>query len=456
MNTADLREFVRKASDEQLFKINPLDFAAENGISEREAIDLFVQASHEGLFHFSWDILCPGCGLALTTSNALHGLSNHAHCAVCDIEVSVNLDDAIEVSFTVSPSLRHIKYHDPETLSLRELMWMSTSSRCLIHPELLKIRDSLGCAQGLTDQDGTEALTVSVSEGIYRFACLSHHIADLIEVTQGGKTRLTVEVNNGVLTFSTHRVAPGELNLEIKNLTGGRIAWTLFKRPSMSFSQLPKEWITRFRPFLTGKRLVSTQSFRDLYRSDTVSPGGELAIRSVTLLFTDLKESTSLYDRIGDLNAFSLVQEHFQILSEAVVENDGAIIKTIGDAIMASFPEPTHAIRATTQMHRRLEERNRHHAEPLLLKVGIHEGPCIAVNQNELLDYFGQTVNMAARIQGLAKAGETVISDSVVAAPGVTEMLEKEGLILIPEKALLKGISGEAKVYRAQVAMGTP
>ena len=175
---------------------------------------------------------------------------------------------------------------------------------------------------------------------------------------------------------------------------------------------LPGLWIAddalhdllgRRRPFLTAKRLLSNQTFRDIYRTDTLDVDQRLKITSLTFLFTDLKGSTELYERVGDLVAFDLVRAHFRVLQEIVAAEGGAVVKTIGDAVMATFPTPDRAVAAALRMREAMRALNEaHEREDLLLKIGIHEGPCLAVTLNERQDYFGQTVNIASRVQGLA------------------------------------------------------
>ena len=101
---------------------------------------------------------------------------------------------------------------------------------------------------------------------------------------------------------------------------------------------------SRRRPFLTAKRLLTNQTFRDLYRTDTLDVDQRLKITSLTFLFTDLKGSTELYERVGDLVAYDLVRAHFRVLNEIVAAEAGAVVKTIGDAVMATFPTPDHAV----------------------------------------------------------------------------------------------------------------
>jgi class 3 adenylate cyclase len=85
-------------------------------------------------------------------------------------------------------------------------------------------------------------------------------------------------------------------------------------------------------------------------------------------------------------------------------------------------------------------------SEDVILKIGIHRGPCIAVTLNDCLDYFGQTINIASRVQGLADSKEVYVSEEIYHAPGVQEFLEK--FEIMRGKAHLRGIQTEMQVYR--------
>ncbi len=108
-------------------------------------------------------------------------------------------------------------------------------------------------------------------------------------------------------------------------------------------------------------------------------PGAAVAatvLRDVTVMFTDLGGSTALYDRLGDHAAFALVRRHFAALRAGVLGAGGMVVKTIGDAVMAVFPEPAAAVRTALAA---LDEAD----PPLRLKVGIHRGPAIAAALDE-------------------------------------------------------------------------
>jgi len=172
----------------------------------------------------------------------------------------------------------------------------------------------------------------------------------------------------------------------------------------------------------TAADVTALQVFRDLFANEVVRPGEEISIGSVTLLFTDLRDSTRLYRSIGDASAFGRVREHFDVLEKAVASEGGAIIKTMGDAVMASFRNPVAAMRAIWNAQTKIAERG----EPMLwLKMGMHKGPCIVVNLNDRLDYFGSTVNVAARLPDFSQGGELVFTEEINNDPEVREFLAK-------------------------------
>lgn len=133
------------------------------------------------------------------------------------------------------------------------------------------------------------------------------------------------------------------------------------------------------------------------------------------------------------------------------VRHGGAIIKTIGDAVMAAFVEPADAVRAALTMLREMEAFNRHLPNrEVILKIGIHRGAAIAVTLNESLDYFGQTVNIAARVQSLSDAKQICLTSEVLTAPRVESILAPYAIE--QETAQLKGVHQEMPVFRITAA----
>jgi class 3 adenylate cyclase len=242
-------------------------------------------------------------------------------------------------------------------------------------------------------------------------------------------------------------VAPGTLTYNLTNASPARIiasAISVIAAERRALSEKPPGF--KLGGFLSGSRLLSTQTFLDLFPSETVMSAGGLAVKRVAVLFTDIKGSTALYDRIGDMKAFNLVRQHFGVLRDVIAANHGALVKTIGDAVMASFHEPLDAIRAALDMLLQIRRFNDSAGQELItLKIGAHVGECLAVTLNERLDYFGRTVNLAARVQGLAAENEIYLSDEMYRLPGAADLLA--AIQCDPQIVRVKGIQREIAVH---------
>ena len=189
--------------------------------------------------------------------------------------------------------------------------------------------------------------------------------------------------------------------------------------------------------------------FRDLYGADTIDVDQRLKITSLTFLFTDLRGSTELYERVGDLVAFDLVRAHFEVLNDIIAAEAGAVVKTSGDAVMATFSTPDRAVAAALRMRDAMRDfKNAGTGDGLLLKIGIHEGPCLAVVLDKRQDYFGRTVNIAARVQDLANSaldpGDRVGRQT---SRSLQFARNHAGSTPVPHQRALRGVAEEMAVY---------
>jgi class 3 adenylate cyclase len=258
-------------------------------------------------------------------------------------------------------------------------------------------------------------------------------------------TRVRLHYDDQGFRGDTAVVPPGPVDFEIENSGAQRGSLLLINWPPEVVA-MPVKPSLEFEPYLSGGMLLTRQTFRRLFRSERVDDSEGLGVRQVTLLFTDLKGSTALYERLGDLNAYALVRQHFTLIQDAVQTHAGAVVKTIGDAVMAAFFRPEDAVAAALRMLQAIDGFNRQRgATDIILKIGAHAGHSIAVTLNENLDYFGQTVNIAARVQALAEAGEICLSETVYTAPGVRDLLSS--CRVSASDASLRGIAGDTRVH---------
>jgi class 3 adenylate cyclase len=228
----------------------------------------------------------------------------------------------------------------------------------------------------------------------------------------------------------------------------GRVVLRLHNRTSRVLVAVLErlEW----DPYATTALQVTTmQEFRDLFAAEVLAPGQEIGVQSLAILFSDLKDSTALYECLGDARAYGWVQRHFTFLIDCLTLHQGALVKTIGDAVMAVFSRPEAAVQAALEMQQQIGAFNRaHHIDPpLVIKLGVHHGPVIAINANNRLDYFGRTVNIAARVQGESVGGDVVLTAALLHHTAVQQVL-KGYPTPRPFTAVLKGLADPVTLYR--------
>jgi len=442
---AAIERLITEAPDRALCRINALAFTAEHKLNEEDVIAAFLHAAQLGIFDLSWNILCPGCGGVLNSGTTLKTVNQADYsCALCAAAYEPTLDEMVEVTFTISPRVRKIAAHDPQTLPwieyFRQLFWSSGVD--LPNDDKLAnlIKEITLQTVELPPGEKVELSLQAPEEFLIVFDPVAH-MSQFIDV-KGEPTReqqsLAFVMTKDHAPTGTLEMRPGPLRIFLENRSASRT--------------LPGIWIAgdklhdllgRRRAFLTAKRLLTNQTFRDIYRTDTLAVDQRLKITSLTFLFTDLKGSTELYERVGDLAAFDLVRAHFRVLNKIVAEQKGAVVKTIGDAVMATFPTPDRAMAAAFKMREAVKDLN----GDLLLKIGIHTGPCLAVSLNDRQDYFGQTVNIAARVQGLATSRSIFATREVVADSESCRLLKENRIAATPQTRSLRGIANQFEIF---------
>jgi class 3 adenylate cyclase len=446
---AAIERLVTSGADGDLARINVLSFAAAHHLDEEKTIAAFLHAAQLGIFELSWDVLCPTCRGVLDVTTTLQDVHNEPYdCALCGRSFEVSLDELVEIVFTVSPRVRKIAAHDPGTLPLwdyyRHVFWSSAVD--LSDDGLKKLISEFTLFARELKPAEAATVTLEVAEGwVLIFDPVSHfgHYLKIAPEPAQELQKVSLAFEGTHAPTTTTQLQSGSVELTLANRTTTRalrVVWLETKEYDALVGQR--------RPHLTAKRIFTNQTFRELYRTDTLAVDQGLKIVSLTFLFTDLKGSTELYARVGDLVAYELVRGHFRLLTEIVAAERGAVVKTIGDAVMATFSSPERALAAALRMRASIgavgQETRR---EDLILKIGIHEGPCLAVMLNDRLDYFGQTVNIAARVQGLAVSDAMFATKPVIDHPQTAALLAKAGITPRPQQATLKGVAGEVPVY---------
>lgn len=413
-----LCQHIATARDEDVARMRPFELADRWGEDRRATLAVFLRATVAGLLTMTWDVLCPGCRAGMDETRSLRNLRAEAHCPGCNIVFDASFDRLVEVRFSPAPAIRPV--------TVQEYCIGGPMNR----PHMV--------AQVPLAPGERQELRMQVGGGLLGLRAGGAKAGGVMEVSaQGSASTATLTIREDGIEPGHLTTAPGEMTLTVVNA---------LPTPSVLFVE-----DTRWPDTIATAAVVSTMpEFRDLFSSEVLAPGLQLGVTSLAFLFTDLTGSTALYQRVGQARAFRIVQDQFAILGEAIAAHNGAIVKTIGDAVMATFPTGGDALAAGLAIQReikRLDLRGEADAASLV-RVGIHQGPCVAVTANDRLDYFGTTVNIAARVEHEAQGGEVAATAAVCEAPDAQAVLASANVRPEMTLARLKGIEEAVRLYR--------
>ncbi|MEZ4224301.1 MAG: DUF5939 domain-containing protein [Polyangiaceae bacterium] len=409
-----LCEYVRSGDEMDIRRIRVPALARKWGSPPDEVLLACLHATRIGLLQMSWDVVCPHCRGVRQEINTLGEVPKQGECTVCGIDFQTDSENAVEVVFHVHPSVREVP----------EVFYCSAEPARKDH---IKLQQRLAPGERLL-------VETRLYPGRYRLRC-------------GGGAGELVDVQPDGARQELSWAASGRLEAATSDAEHSSLA----PHPTVELvndSDEPKLFVVESAHWsddaLRPARLFSFQGFRDLFTEEYVGSDIQLSVGEQTILFTDVVGSTEMYVRRGDPGAFVDVKRHFADIYEEVRTHGGAIVKTIGDAAMAAFVDPVSALRASYRIQQRLHARR----EDLKIRVraSLNTGPCIAVKLNTNIDYFGSTVNAAAKLQACAGAGQIAFPDHVARQPAVQAMLDEFGASLHDTELDSPALGGRARV----------
>lgn len=414
----NLAEMLATGPDNALQRIQPKAMARRWRATLDKTLNTLLAATRAGALNLRWDVICPHCRGDKMNLGTLSDVKSTAFCSSCNIDFDVDLDRSLEVVFTPHPAIRGI----PDA---KYCLGGPGTTPHVVYQKALAAGES-------------HEFRIKLAEGRYRVRATGcEHLPWLDFDPTGPTDGVNIQITDDNILGADIQAASGQ--------------WVSFKVSNDSAREVlvAMESVEWARDTLSAGELVADQKFRDLFSNEVLAPGVQLGIESTTILFTDVVGSTAMYERLGDAKAFNLVWTHFDSLKTIVARHSGAIVKTIGDAIMAVFTSPINALMAARDMHREVDQfvQEKGH-EGVQLKIGLHTGACIAVTLNERLDYFGTTVNLAARIQDLSRSGDIVVSQSFANRTDDCRALRDEGFVSTNEHAEAKGFPEPVPVLR--------
>jgi class 3 adenylate cyclase len=401
--------WIRTGDEQDLHRIQVRERARAWAVDEDALLRVFLHATRAGMLDLSWDVVCPHCRGVVAATTLLGGVSPQGDCRVCGIDFRTDAAEAVEITFHVHPSIRDVPRR----------------TYCSAEPatkEHIRVQHAVAAGAEVV-------LAPRLGPGRYRMRLHGEKRYAYLDVRAGGAAEIAWRAS----------ADPADLTAD----PAGRLRLVNDGPEAHTFVIEVAQWAdAALRP----GRLLSFQEFRDLFSDEYLAADVELGIGEQTILFTDIVGSTALYAQRGDPAAFVEVKRHFGEVFAIIAANRGAVVKTIGDAAMGAFNSPLDAVKASKQIHDRFHEDG---SEAVVrLRISLNTGPCIAVKLNTDIDYFGHTVNVAAKLQALAEAWQVAMSAAVFGAPGVAAWLAEQGAALEDATYVSKAIAEPIAVKR--------
>jgi serine/threonine protein kinase/class 3 adenylate cyclase len=382
-----LGEFLAHAPAQEVARIRPLALARRWGLPAEQVVAACLHGAREGLLVLLWDLLCPICRIPSEIKDTLRELRDHGHCPACNIDYQLDFAQSVEMIFRAHPEVRETEL----------------GTYCIGGP----VHSPHVVAQVRIGPHECIELDLALGEGAYRL--------------RGPQLPYAVD-------FRVEPTAPtGRWELNLARAPGPGTARALHSGAQVLAlsNDHDQELVARVERIaqrddaLTAARAASLALFRELFPDEVLSPGQLISIANVTLLVTALPGARQLYETLGDTKAFGRLHDHFRQLDDRIRREGGALVKTVGEGVVAAFQDASAAVRVALDLPSTAELRP---------GVVVHRGPAMAATINDHLDYFGASVNQAMALLETVRAGELVLTQSVAADPIVAAQLRDRKL----------------------------
>jgi adenylate cyclase len=423
-----LKDRIIYHGDDEVVDMRPYGIADEWNVSRVDVLRLFLYATKIGLLNLSWHLICPNCRVSKYSAESLSLIKEQFHCDFCGINYNLQFDKYVELCFSVHPNIRKA----------------NAQVYCIGGPAITPHV----FAQCYVEKGKDGVIDCGYYDESVRIRVLKYnHIVNIHTEREAQQESFPgpgerVHLHYDEQGWDTNEVvlpASGSA-LHIHNAAERDIVVALEKA----------DWDDMV---VTAAKVSTMYEFRGMFSSEVLAPGTQIGVESLTFLFSDLLGSTIFYETVGDARAYGQVRRHFDFMEQWIHKSQGTIVKTMGDAVMAIFETPENALQAAIDIQTHVDEFNQGSSndDRIVIKIGLHHGAAIAVNSNDKIDYFGQTVNIASRIQSLSKGGDIVLSKETSLRVGMKDLLERSRAQVARFDATVKGIDQSLGLIRVLV-----
>lgn len=411
-------QYLSQESDATLQVMQPFSIAKTWGAPKKRVMELFLSATAHHILRLRWQVRCPNCQSVCCSKMSLRSIRRRGYCSNCDLHFPNHLANTIELTFTPHPTIRTLKKCDT----------LYTGPTAVPHIHL----------QQVIQPDEVRTFPAEFLKGQYR-----------IRINDGSDTRLVhLDLDQEIIHEVSVEIEETDAHLSTSS-EGNALQIRLCNRTKLPQTVCFEDDSWKDEAAM-GTQVLNDQLFRNLFPSEVLPVNDPLPTGKITLVVADIAASTSLFIEKGDQRSYFLIREFYSFIQNIIKQYDGTIVKCLGDMAIAAFVNPKKAAKAALQMRKDFETFNATLSEDerLTIRLGVHCGPCYAVNFNNALDYFGKTVNIAWSIKSQSQGNDVVFTKSLWRIPAVRELLSLPSHHLEPFQAKIRGIDQEVQLYR--------
>lgn len=401
--TEALASFITRADDDSLYRMKPAEIAAGMGVNTGQLVSVMLHSCRSGLLEMSWDVVCPHCRQVRKRHRSLSDIGGKTVCGPCGIEFDSTSLNSIEITFGLNPDVRRV----------------TTLQYCSAEPAK---KQHIFLQKHLSP--GNKYLyTLPLLETRLKFREHGRKSYGLLDIKQGSSSKALYW--DDISSSRIIETAPGS-TVFITNTDN------YDKRFIISESAADR---TALRP----SELFVMQEFRDMFGDAAVSHGNSIDIGTQNIMVTEITGLPGYCSENGDRETFSMAKKYFGITGGTAAAHSGALVSTTGSSALLAFGQPMDALKAGIKLLKTFSGTD---DTPLMVRISIHRGECIAVNLDSPIDYYGQAVNIASGLKQFADAGEMVLSESFASERTVERYLNEKGYAKNFTPAQIEGTGG--------------
>ncbi len=388
-------------------RLRPYELADAWQFPRERVVAAVLAAARAGLVGASWTIVCPRCRMPRHAVQTLAELGAPVDCDVCGITFAADFDRNVELTFDLSAPAHAARAAEPRPLRPQP-------GRQIF-------------AQRTLSSGAAAAFEVVLHRGAYVVQVLPDRAARFTVEEDAGAATLDARIEHARVSVAAAVARAGSVRLQLANESERAVVVRIVE------AELP-------RNMATAAAVTALQAFRDLFPDDAPSESAPGAIRSLTVVCAEVVGLDRIEAEFGDAHAAQLVATAFDALREPVAQSGGAIVRAVGDSLLAVFTYPREAVETALRFGDLVA--------PLELRLALHRGPCVAIAADGRLDYFGATVSLATRLARAARAGEVLLTDALAEDDRIAKLLPpaERGIVT------LRGIVEPVDVLRVRPA----